>query len=164
MGKRIREGDVFKFRIDEQKYGIGQIIRKHKSAIYIVIFEPCYDNLNSIDLNIAELNPVLIGMTNDAMLKVKGFWEILGNIVVNEEKIIFPNYKVNTVDGLMKTDFEGNIIGKVTKKEESLLLYQKYVTPGVFESAFKAFYKIIPWEERFNSLLYSNVKRSVSYR
>lgn len=54
MATRIKQGDVFKFRVNDQKVGIGQIVRKYKYSIYIVIFEPLYNDSNTFNLPTSE--------------------------------------------------------------------------------------------------------------
>jgi hypothetical protein len=116
MAKRIKQGDIFKFRVGDSSFGIGQIVRKYKYLIYIIVFEPRYEDLNSFSIEAVEqLEIVLIGKTNGAMLKMKGFWEVVGNHHVIEERLLFPNHKVQTLQGFMKTDFEGNLIGKASE-------------------------------------------------
>lgn len=155
----LKRGDIFEFQISENSLAYGQITSEINGEILVIII---YKSLYSKRPDISEIvddEILLFGNTFDAKLYHK-HWIVIGNEELNLDKIEYPYYKIG-VDPVFVEDFEKNKLRKATKEEESKLAYRSNVAPVRFELALKAYYKIIPWNEKFDNLLYSRVLSSI---
>lgn len=157
---KFKKGDIFEFAINENNKSYGQIINLFKKdAITIVIFEGQYKSRPDLE-ELLEDNILFFGNTFDAKLYHK-YWVIVANETSNIDNIKLPYYKID-VDPVYIEDFYEKRIRQATAYEEEQLYYKAYIAPVRFETALKAYYKQIEWNnECFDKILYSSLLRSV---
>jgi hypothetical protein len=141
MGKRVRlkRGDIFRFDLDEARYGLGQIIDEGV-VFYMVIFRVPVDhdfNLESVDTR----DILLCGRTTDAQF-YHGRWHMVGNLPVPQEAIPRPCAKVAREGEQWIVDFHGKPVRPATSVEWQQLDYQNSRSPILYEDAFKAHHGI----------------------
>jgi len=155
---KLKAGDIFEFSINENSKSYGQIVSVFKKdTLSIIIFEGQYRSRPDIE-ELLQDNILLFGNTFDAKLH-HNHWIVIGNETSNLSSVKLPYYKIGT-GPIYVEDFFENKLRKTKDNEESILTYRSYVAPVRFETALKAFYKVVEWREEFEELLYSNVKKS----
>lgn len=149
MKKKLKSGDLLSFPVSESNSGYGQIL--HSDIIqYIVIFEPKLKRDISLDEVLSSL-PLLQGWTMDARIW-SGQWHLVGHArpIWNIELFEF---KLELEGRMWVTDLNGNRLRLATPDEVTKLKFHRSYSPIAFEKAFKAYHGLLPWEERFDSLL-----------
>lgn len=156
---KLNIGDIFEFSINENTKSYGQIVSTFKKdTISIIIFEGLYKSRPKIQ-ELLEDNILLFGNTFDAKLYHK-HWVVIENEKSNLEGIKLPYYKIGT-EPVYIEDFFQNRIRKASSIEDNKLYYRSYVAPIRFESALKAYYKVLVWDDSYEELLYSNLINSI---
>lgn len=152
---KLHKGDIFEFTINNGRFCYGQIINVlEKKAITIIIFEGIYKSRPVVEELFS--NAILFfGNTFDAKLYHKD-WIIFDNYMENINSIVLPFYKVG-IDPVYIEDFFKKTIRQAKSFEADVLYFRSYVAPVRFESAVKAYYKLIEWDDVFDELLYSNI-------
>ena len=156
---KLKEGDVFSIKVNENKNGYGQIVKvPNRNNFIIVVFEYLWDSTDTPDLKGIINTPILfMGYTLDAKLYHK-HWAIVGNYQENLINIDLPCYKLGTPpDDIFIVDFSGEKIRECTKKEFKSLSYQKVIAPVRYEMALKAFHGYGDWREDFEELKIGNL-------
>jgi hypothetical protein len=157
---KLQSGDIFEFSINDRSTCYGQIISTFKKdTIAIIVFEGLYKSRPDIE-ELLEDNILLFGNTFDAKFYHKN-WIVIANEKSNLNNIKLPYYKIGT-DPVYIEDFFENRIRKANANEEENIYYRSYVAPIRFETALKAYYKIVEWNDAFDDLLYSNILRSIN--
>lgn len=152
---KLNKGDIFEFSINDNRKSYGQIISTFKKdTISIIVFEGLYKSRPEIE-ELLQDKILFFGNTFDGKLYHK-HWIIIENEKSNLENIKLPYYKIGT-DPVYIEDFFEKKLRKASTQEEEILSYRSYVAPVRFESAVKAYYKLIEWDEVFDELLYSNI-------
>jgi hypothetical protein len=156
---KLKEGDIFEFSINDNSKSYGQIIStQKKDALTVLVFEGLYRSRPQIS-ELLEDKILFFGNTFDAKFFHK-HWVVIENVKSNIEKIQLPYFKLGT-DPIYIEDFFGKKIRKLKPHEEKFFFYRSYVAPVRFESALKAYYKVLEWNESYDELLYSNLLKGV---
>lgn len=154
----LKVGDIFEFSINEKSKSYGQIVSLFKKdALTIIVFEGQYRSRPDIE-ELLNDNILLFGNTFDAKFYHK-HWIVIGNETSNLTSIKFPYYKIGS-EPVYIEDFLENKLRKASANEQNILNYRSYIAPVRFETALKAYYKIVEWREEFDELMYSNVAKS----
>ncbi|MBI6871794.1 Imm26 family immunity protein [Clostridium aciditolerans] len=152
--KRVKVEDVFIIPVDNEKNCYGQVVSDGIDKCYVI-----YD-ITSEDILIPEqviCNPIaFLTFTVDNFIE-EGRWKVIGNVDV-PQNIIFPIYKVETLNGYMVTDHKGNYLRSATDKEIRELKYHKSVSPALLEHAVQAKYGNRKWENYFDEIIYKEEK------
>lgn len=155
---KLKVGDIFEFSINEKSKSYGQIVSLFKKdALTIIVFEGQYRSRPDIE-ELLNDNILLFGNTFDAKFYHK-HWIVIGNETSNLTSIKFPYYKIGS-EPVYIEDFLENKLRKASANEQNILNYRSYIAPVRFETALKAYYKIVEWREDFDELMYSNVIKS----
>lgn len=147
MARKLRAGDVFRFRGRMQGWGYGQILLSDIIQ-YIVVFEPKFADNTTLN-DVVSSSVLLSGWTMDAKI-YHGDWEIVGNI--SPIKFRFPQYKVNMSGQTWITDVNGKLLRLATVEESRGLSFKSSNSPIAFEKAFRAYHGDLPWEAYFDEL------------
>jgi len=145
----------------ENKFIVGQIIQKKKSELYLVAFATLYDNIatdpNSIK-NYTLDTPAIIGRTSDLFFKFRR-WTVIGNAEIKADSSFFPNYKIETLEGVFITTFDRQVIRKASKAEEDFYFFYSQVSPAWFVGAVKAFHGYQNLDHDYIKLTYDYVRQ-----
>lgn len=132
---KLRSGDVFRFRYDDTRFGVGQIILS-KISLYIVIFEDLLSEAETDAFSAVSGAPLLAGWTHDAWI-FHGRWTLVGE-AQPLAPIHFPEFKVGFDGKTWVTDVQGNIKRPANRGEEQSLDFQWSRSPVAFVDAFEA--------------------------
>ena len=164
--KKLKVGDVFTMTpINDEsdfKIGFGQIVKiNNKSNFIIVVFKQiCHNqNLPSLDKIVGD-DILFLGYTMDALFYHK-YWQVIGNVSFNLDKIKLPYYKLGTPPDMNIVNYKGNMLRKASRYEFDNLEYQTVSAPVRFELALNAYHKIAGWNKDDNELLYQKVLESI---
>lgn len=143
MGKRIRlkRGDIFRFDLDEARYGVGQIIEPGVLFYMTVLRTPLTHDSALAEIDTSDI--LLCGRTTDALF-FHGRWHIVGNLPVPEGQVPKPNSKVRIDGEKWVADFHGQPLRRATDFEWEQLDYQGSHSPITYEDAFKAYHGLAP--------------------
>lgn len=149
---RIKEGDIFEIKVNENDKSYGQIISTFKKkAISIVIYEGLYTERPNIS-EIISKKILFFGNTFDAKFYHRD-WVVFDNDKSKLTEIKMPYYKIG-IEPVYIEDFLENKIRIANSKEVEQLRYRDYIAPIRFESALKAYYEYIDWDKIYDELLY----------
>ena len=138
---KLKKGDIFEFRPNENSSGYGQIIGFGKGgSLSVVIFKSMYKSRPDTLSEIIRDDILLIANTFDAKLYHK-HWIIIGNLDLTQTNVKLPYYIVGTEISLLE-DFYGKTIREATAEERQNLTFRSYVAPVRLELAFKAFIRM----------------------
>jgi len=171
MAKRFKlnVGDVFTIPIEDNAFGIGQIIYmpKDKHNFIMIVFDRKYSSKEDVNFEcLKDLKIIFLGYTVDAKLYHKD-WEIIGNNTSNLSTVKFPCYKLGLPredypDGARLVDYKGNVLANINKDIFDNLSYQYEVGPIRFQNALKAHFGLQEWiPEDYDKILYSKTLESV---
>ena len=152
---KLKEGDIFEIKITDNILSYGQIVSTFKKkALTIIIFEGQYTERPEV-IDIIKKDILLFANTLDAKF-YHGDWIVFDNYKSNLSEIKLPYYKIGTGPVYVE-DFYENKIRKANKEDTNELRYRDYVAPVRLESALKAYYKYLDWNEIFDELLYDKL-------
>ena len=155
---RIKEGDVFTMSAVDAKISIGQVLQKNKHAIYIVIFSKLYDTIDPDKLNsLLEDVPAIVARTSDLYFKLKR-WTVLGNVKKLDTANFYPNYKIETLQGVFVMNFDRQVIRKASKAEEDFYFFYSDFSPAWVVGALQAFHGLKPMDDDYLKLTYDFIK------
>ncbi|WP_336719161.1 Imm26 family immunity protein [Chryseobacterium mucoviscidosis] len=171
MAKRfkLKIGDVFTIPIDNNEFGIGQIVYmpSHKHNFIMIVFDKKYNLKEDVDFDsLKDLKILFLGYTVDAKLYHK-HWEIIGNNLANLSSVKFPFYKLGLPnddypDGARLVDHEGNVLASIDKYTFENLSYESEVAPIRFQNALKAHFGMQEWiSDDYDKILYKKTLESV---
>lgn len=156
---KLKRGDIFEFSINDNTTCYGQIIdTSKKNAITVIIFEGLYKSRPEIS-ELLKDKILFFGNTFDAKF-YHNHWIVFNNSTTNIKEIKLPYYKIG-IEPIFIEDFFENKLRIIKNYEENILFYRSYVAPVRFESALKAYYKILNWDDSYNELLYSNLLKGI---
>lgn len=156
---KLKEGDIFEFSISDSSKCYGQIVSTFKKDSYaIIVFEGLYRSKPDKQ-EILNDKILFFGNTFDAKFYHKD-WEVIDSEISNLKNVKLPYYKIGTDPVYIENFFEKRI-RKATVDEEDILNYRSYIAPVRFESAMKAHYTLLEWNDVYNEMLYTNVLKSI---
>ena len=161
---KLKAGDIFTIPINGDKSGFGQIVEvPNKNNFIIIVFEEVYDNQQlPVLAKVISSKVLFFGYTMDALLYHK-YWKIVGNSLVNLEKIKMPYYKLGSAGDFKLVNHKGDFISKISKEKFEKLNYHEIIAPIRYENAFKAYHGIGEWHDDYDELLYSKVLEGISF-
>lgn len=151
MSQKAQVGDVFLIRIDDLKFGIGQIAGDWKGELYIVIYDAVYDSENVDPANVEAVQPLFAALSLDAKIH-NGDWPIIGNITSNLDRIPQPVFKVNQGGQTFLESRDRSLTRPVSHAEAEALRLRTVVAPVRLENALKASLGIGDWHPKFDDL------------
>lgn len=137
MGKRIRlqRGDLYRFDLDDARYGLGQVIEPGEVFYTTILRNPVG---HDFDLEQVDTQDILLcGRTTDALL-FHGRWHVIGGLPVPDEAIPRPCWKVAVEGEPWIADFHGELMRAAMPFEWEHLDYQGSHSPIAYQEAFKA--------------------------
>ena len=151
MGKRVRlkQGDIFRFELDEARYGLGQIIEPGMVFYMTVLRTPVGHDfvLETVDTR----DILLCGRSTDALF-FHDRWHVIGSLPVPEDYIPRPCAKVTREGGPWVVDFHGEAVRPATPVEWELLDYQGSRSPIAYQDAFKAHHGVGEMKAHYEKL------------
>jgi hypothetical protein len=151
--RNYRVGDVFKFKIDEDRHGYGQIVAAPPHDLkYFAIFDLATGE--EMDLGMIVSSKILIlAQSMDVKLDI-GDWQIIGNAPVTRQNLVFPEYKVHYIpNGWMVESYDGKILRPATKDDVLKLKMKKSFSPAALEYAIKAHLGLVEYKEFCDELM-----------
>jgi hypothetical protein len=152
VGARV--GDVFSVRIDEERFGLGQVVAVYgNNAYFFALFEPTFAQGQRLDLEREVRAPVaLLALSLDAKIAV-GDWRVLGNAPVPDDMPL-PAFKemVGTPDRVDVVDYSGGRRRPARDDEAERLPNRKIVAPVRLEKALRAKHGLEPWIDAYAEL------------
>lgn len=151
MGKRIRlkRGDIYRFDLEEGRYGLGQVIEPG-GVFYTTILEDPVGR--DVQLDQVDTRRILLcGWTMDALLFHQR-WHVIGNLPVPEDVIPYPCSKVGRQGEPWISDFRGKLLRPATRYEWELLKYHSSQAPLIYQDAFKAHHGLVAMEPHFSKI------------
>lgn len=156
---RLRVGDVFSVPLDDQRFGLGQVVATFgKDAYFFALFEPAFERAEEPDLEQAVRAPVaVLALSLDAKIAA-GDWVVLGNRPV-ADGMPLPAFKemVGGPDRVDVVDFSGERRRRAQGEEAEWLPNRKVVAPVRLEKALKAMHGLEPWNDAYAALEPSEV-------
>lgn len=131
---RIKIGDVFAIPLGNGEFAFGQIVANGSSKCY-VIYDYKSNDFPDLSLLIRQ-KIIFLTYTEDLYIR-NGNWKVLGNINP-PSNIIFPEYRVETLNGTVVIDHTGKKLRFATDKEKTILSTHKSVSPMILEKSVKA--------------------------
>jgi hypothetical protein len=155
-------GDIFSIPVKEEMIGFGQVLRKPRYRIYIVVFEElCHmGGIPKVE-EIVKFAPLLLGVTLDGRL-YNDIWKVVGNYKKNISGFPLPYYKLGTPPETYLVNHKGERLRKAKPLEVEALSYETTLSPIYFDDALKAWHKILPWQEAFDEILYNEVVKKIA--
>ena len=145
--RRIKSGDIFRFAVESNISGFGQVLLSDIIQ-FIVVFEPLFDS--DTGAHPARTSQTLLaGWTSDALFW-HGRWEVVDNVPPIHYR--FPEYIVEIEGRTWVTDINGHPIRLATPAEAKELTLSFSSAPIAFERAFKAHHGFLPWDSRYQEL------------
>jgi len=158
---KIKEGDVFTLRVEDNGISVGQILQKNRHDIYLVIFSKLYESIADIKSDFKTLindTPAIVGRTSELFFSLKR-WNVIGNCSKADDINFYPNYKIETLEGVFITNFDLQVIRKATKEEEDFYFFHNHVSPAYIVSAVMAHHGLREMDRDYIKLTYDYVKR-----
>lgn len=155
---KLKQGDLFSIRIDDNRNAFGQIIYSTKESLTVIIFKNLIEMTDGFDVDkIVPGNDILFfSNTFDALFHHKR-WIVRGNYTENIKSIRLPVYKIGLEPNFTILDFWEKPIRNPEKYDSNHVAYRKYVAPIGIEYAVKAYFNKTDWRPEYDSLLYSNM-------
>lgn len=153
-------GDIFIIDIAENKFCIGQVLQSTKYDIYIVVFEGVFEKTISVEArqSLMTYKPGILCRTGYTFFELKR-WRKITNEKPKDDSRYYPNYKIETLEGVFVTTFDGQPIRKASKKEEEFYQFQNYKSPAYVVSAVKAYHGLIPMDDDYYKLTFEFVSK-----
>jgi hypothetical protein len=163
MGKRIRlkRGDIYRFDLDDQRHGLGQVIEPGGVFYTTVLRTPVAEDFELADVDASDV--LLCGWTRDAFL-FHGRWQLVGNLPVPEEAVPKPNSKVEISGEKWVADYLGQPLRSATDFEWDRLDHHSSYAPITFENAFKAHYGCAAAEPHHDKISIDRVRDLAAIR
>lgn len=130
---KAKVGDVFAIPINDTMYAYGQIVGCGKPKCYVI-----YDIHGTQHPPISQIvkSPIVF-LTHIVDIRIEdGVWMVLGN-APTPTHIIFPEYKVDTPNGYMITNYSGKILRHAKQEEVEKLNTRKSHSPVSLEKSVK---------------------------
>ncbi len=151
--KKIKEGCLFAFEIDENQFALGQVINKEGRSITVVVFDLVSNSISNFEVDSLSQKSIILTLTTmQNFFKLKR-WILLEELNVNYNQFHKTIFKVETSEGLFSINQKGEILGKLSESEARNLTYLKNVSPSVVVNTTKAFFKKIPMEDYYSNFL-----------
>lgn len=153
--QHYKVGDIFRFKIDQDRHGYGQVITESQITPKCFII---FDIATSAEMDlqaIAKTKWLIKAHTVDAKLD-NGDWEIIGNEPVQDHKTSSQEYIVSTISGSVVESYNGKIHRPATSKDLSQLRTRKSYSPAALEYAIKAHLGLVEWKDFCNELMVNN--------
>ena len=157
---KLKKGDLFTIEISEDEFCIGQILQHTKKDIYIVVFEGVYKKpITEKNIEFVKENkPAILARTGDTFFNLKR-WVIVANKDPQDRNDYYPNYKIETLDGVFVTTFDRQPIRKASKDEEDFYQFYNYKSPAYVVSAIKAYHGLIPMDDDYKKMTFKFVSK-----
>ena len=151
MGKRVRlkRGDMFRFVLDEARYGLGQIIDPGMVFYMSVLREPVGADCDLAQVDLRDI--LLCGRSTDALF-VHDRWHVVGNLPVPDEMIPRPCVKVESGGVQWVADFNRRLLRQATAFEWAHLDYHSSRSPIAYQDAFKAHHGLGEMKSHYEKL------------
>jgi hypothetical protein len=157
MGKRVRlkRGDIYRFDLDEARYGLGQVVEPGGVFYTTVLRSPVphdfvIDQIDTTDI-------LLCGWTMDALL-FHGRWHIVGNSPVPDREIPKPCSKMRNGGKPWISDFRATLLRSATPQEWEQLDQHSSHAPIIYQNAFKAHHGAAPKEPYYDIIGIEHVR------
>ena len=157
MGKRVRlkRGDIYRFDLDETRYGVGQIVEPGKVFYITVLRTPV---LHGFDLEMLDTRDILLcGWTTDALFFHER-WHVIGSLPVQEDVVPRPCSKVRVEGKPWISDFRAQPVRPATRYEWEHLDYHRSHSPITYQKAFQAYHGLEPVEPYYADLSIQHVR------
>ncbi len=157
MGKRIKlkRGDIYRFDLDEERYGLGQVVEPGGVFYTIILADPVG---HDFQLDMVDTRRILLcGWTMDALLFHER-WHVVGNLPVPDDAIPYPCVKVGREGEPWIADFRGKLLRPATQFEWDHLDYQTSRAPIAYQNAFKAHHGLAEMELHYSDLGIEHVR------
>ena len=157
MGKsvRLKRGDIYRFDVDDRRYGLGQVIEPGGVFYTTVLREPVSHAVDLRDVDTADI--LLCGWTMDALL-FHGRWKVIGNLPVPEDQIPRPCSKVQVGPERWISDFRANLLRPATEYEWDQLEFHSSHAPIRFQNAFLAYHGLAERLPHYESVSIEHVR------
>ena len=165
MLTKVKVGDLFTINAVGTKISIGQVLSVDKRKIYVVVFQKLYDGLEVSSLDLSQIpygHPAIVGRTVDVFFRLNR-WQVIGNAPVVCSMDLFPNYKIETLEGVFVMNFDRQIIRNATKDEESFYFFYNEYSPAYLVSALKAYHGELPLDSDYLKLTYDFLRKRSNY-
>jgi hypothetical protein len=157
MGKRVRlkRGDIYRFDLDETRYGLGQVVEPGAVFYTTVLRTPVLHDFSIDEIDTGDI--LLCGWTMDALL-FHGRWHVVGNLPVPDDDIPKPCSKVGNEGKPWISDFRAKLLRPATPFEWESLDYHRSHAPIRYQNAFKAHHGLIPVEPQYDAIGIEHVR------
>lgn len=159
--RKTKTGDVFLLPIDNEKFGVGQVIARYAGtdlfylAVFSEVVEGSQNGVRAEDLAFGDI--ILLVNTFDVKI-ADGDWPVIGNLEP-PDGVPFPSYKVGLPGKAIVESWDGKKRRRAKPGEEELLDFRSGVAPIRLEKALKALHGVLPWQPSFDELTRDYVAR-----
>jgi hypothetical protein len=157
---KVKRGDIFTIQLSNQQVCVGQILQASKDDIYIVAFDGSYNTPVSekeIDHAINQI-PAVLSRTGTTFFSLKR-WVKISHKAPDDKSDYYPNYKIETLDGVFITTFDRQPIRKANKDEEEFYQFHDYKSPAYVVGAIEAYHGIKPMDEGYLKMTYEFIRK-----
>ena len=157
MGKRIRlkRGDIYRFDLDDNRYGLGQVIEPGGVFYTTVLRSPVAHDFVLGQVDTSDI--LLCGWTMDALL-FHGRWHLVGKLPVPETDIPTPCSRVLVKGRRWISDFRAKPLRPATDFEWDHLENHSSRAAIAFENAFKAHHGLAEMLPSYEKIAIAHVK------
>lgn len=155
---RLKKGDIFYFNAIDDKISIGQIIDKKSVNIYIIVYKTLFDSIDNYNYDWIKEDDIIISTTTLPSLFTHKRWHVIENKPI-DNRVKLPNFKIEKLDGVYITDFEGNVLRRTTSNEETFYFFKNTYSPASIVSGIKVFFGKEEQDEYYTKMFYSYVKK-----
>jgi len=157
---KLNRGDIFTIAISESEFCLGQILQNSKDGIYIIVYEGIYQEpFVEKELEFAvNKKPAILARTGDTYFSLRR-WKKIANRLPENRADYYPNYKIETSEGVVITSFDRQPLRKASKDEEDFYQFYNYKSPAYVVSAIKAYHGLIPMDEDYIKLTFEFVSK-----
>ena len=157
MNSKIAEGLVFAVPLGDGTFGFGQLIAERNPIFYMAGYDLRKDSNSVTEEEISNSSVIVLDNFFDVLLR-NGRWQPVTKMAIPD--VPFPYYKVVISGQFWLENWKGDE-SQLADEDHARFTFRKDIGPIRFENALKAFFDLIPFEEKFEELEIASVfKRS----
>ena len=159
MKRRVKIGDVFEIPIDDARVGYGQVVARHFSLLFIVVFGSAYSRTSKPSVVAIVADTVRFAAQSLDAKIWHGDWLVVGNTKPDSGSIGLPVYKSTALPSgeWFVQSWDGRL-RPATAEECARLRLRTTYSPQIIEDALKAVHGVIPWQDNYAFLEYEQIR------
>ncbi|MDR9746146.1 Imm26 family immunity protein [Paenibacillus taichungensis] len=148
---KVKLGDVFAIRLDQTRYCYGQVVSEGRISDCMIV----YDLVSMEHPKVSDIpsKPIIFLIQTVNSRIEDGIWNVIGNGPISS--LTFPLYKVETEDGYMLVNHQGDVENEYPSASEieNVPKLESW-SPVSLEKAVNARFVTGEWDPYYNELMY----------